>query len=196
VLKALRPKTDARISIDTYKPEIAAKAVALGVDMVNDITGLRDERMMRIVAREHVAVVVMHMKGEPKTMQRAPTYRDVVSEVYAFLDERTGAAVAAGIPRDAIAVDPGLGFGKGPDHNGEILRRLERFRALGFPILVGASRKSFLGGVGGSPRERTEASLAAAVLAVQNGADLLRVHDVVATAKAIRVADAVARGAP
>jgi len=196
VLKALRPKTDARISIDTYKPEIAAKAVALGVDMVNDITGLRDERMMRIVAREHVAVVVMHMKGEPKTMQRAPTYRDVVSEVYAFLDERTGAAVAAGIPRDAIAVDPGLGFGKGPDHNGEILRRLERFRALGFPILVGASRKSFLGGVGGSPRERTEASLAAAVLAVQNGADLLRVHDVAATAKAIRVADAVARGAP
>ena len=197
VLKALRPKTDARISIDTYKPEIAAKAVALGVDMVNDITGLRDERMMRIVAREHVAVVVMHMKGEPKTMQRAPTYRDVVSEVYAFLDERTGAAVAAGIPRDAIAVDPGLGFGKGPDHNGEILRRLERFRALGFPILVGASRKSFLGGFGGSPSsERTEASLAAAVLAVQNGADLLRVHDVAATAKAIRVADAVARGAP
>ena len=197
VLKALRAKTDARISIDTYKPEIAAKAVSLGADMVNDITGLRDGRMIRLVKREEAAVVVMHMKGEPKTMQRAPSYRDVVSEVSAFLDEQTRAALAAGIARDAIVVDPGLGFGKRPEHNVDILRGLERFRTLGFPILVGPSRKSFSGEIGGGlPRNREEAGIAAAVLAVERGADLVRVHDVAATAKAIRSAGAVARRFP
>ena len=197
VLKALRAKTDARISIDTYKPEIAAKAVSHGADMVNDITGLRDGRMIRLVKREEAAVVVMHMKGEPKTMQRAPSYRDVVSEVSAFLDEQTRAALAAGIARDAIVVDPGLGFGKRPEHNMDILRGLERFRTLGFPILVGPSRKTFSGEIGGGlPRNREEAGIAAAVLAVERGADLVRVHDVAATAKAIRSAGAVARRFP
>ena len=195
VLKALRPKTEARISIDTYKPEIAAKAIGLGADMVNDVTGLRDERMRDVVAKEGAAVVIMHMKGEPTTMQRAPTYRDVVSDVFAFLDLQTKAALAAGVARESIVVDPGLGFGKKPEHNTEILRRLEAFRSLGFPILVGASRKSFIGAVGGGGvDERLEGSLAAASLAVEHGADLLRVHDVAATAKAIKVTDAVARG--
>ena len=195
VLKALRPKTEARISIDTYKPEIAAKAIGLGADMVNDVTGLRDERMRDVVAKEGAAVVIMHMKGEPMTMQRAPTYRDVVSDVFAFLDLQTKAALAAGVARESIVVDPGLGFGKKPEHNTEILRRLEAFRSLGFPILVGASRKSFIGAVGGGGvDERLEGSLAAASLAVEHGADLLRVHDVAATAKAIKVTDAVARG--
>jgi len=197
VLKALGAKTDARISVDTYKPEIAAKALSLGADMVNDITGLRDGRMIRLVKREEAAVVVMHMKGEPKTMQRAPSYRDVVSEVSAFLDERTRAALAAGIARDAIVVDPGLGFGKRPEHNVDILRGLERFRTLGFPILVGPSRKSFSCEIGGGlPRNREEAGIAAAVLAVEQGADLVRVHDVAATAKAIRIAEADARRVP
>ncbi|MBI4415696.1 MAG: dihydropteroate synthase [Euryarchaeota archaeon] len=195
VLERLRRKTDARLSIDTYKPEVAAKAIAIGADMVNDITGLRDDRMIPLVAEERVAVVVMHMKGTPKTMQRAPTYGDVLSEIFAFLDDRTGAAMAGGVAREAIVIDPGLGFGKRPEHNTEIVRRLAELRPLVHPILVGASRKSFLGAVGGGePGERLEASLAAAVVAVRNGADLLRVHDVAATAKALKVVDAVVRG--
>ena len=194
VLKALRPKTDARISIDTYKPEIAAKALALGADMVNNVTGLRDEAMLRLVAAERAPAVIMHMKGTPRTMQEGPAYMDVVAEIAAFLEERTRAALAAGVSRDAIIVDPGLGFGKRPEHNTQILRRLPVLKRLGFPILVGASRKSFLGAFGGGePGERLEASIAAAVLAVTNGADLVRAHDVGATAKAIRVADAVLR---
>lgn len=195
VLKSLRSKTDARISIDTYKPEIATKAIALGADMVNDVRGFREEDMVDLVAKEHVAVVVMHMKGEPKTMAETAFYGDVVGEVIAFLEFRTRALIAAGVDRRSIVIDPGLGFGKRPEHNTEILRRLSDFRRLGYPILIGASRKSFLGGLGGGePGERLEASVAAAVLAVQNGADIVRVHDVAATAKAVRIADAVLRG--
>ncbi|MEK6851307.1 MAG: dihydropteroate synthase [Candidatus Thermoplasmatota archaeon] len=195
VLKALRPKTASKISIDTYKPEIAAKALAAGADMVNDVTGLRDEAMVRLVAKEGVPVVVMHMKGTPKTMQQSATYMDVVAEIVAFLGERTQAALAGGVDRDSLIVDPGLGFGKRPEHNTEILRRLGELRRLGFPVLVGASRKSFLGALGGGETgQRIEASLAAAVLAVTNGADLIRAHDVASTAKAIRIADAVVRG--
>ena len=194
VLKALRPKTDARIAIDTYKPPIAAKALSLGADMVNDVTGLREEAMLRLVAAEHVPVVIMHMKGTPKTMQTGPGYMDVVAEIAAFLEERTRSALAAGLSRNSIIVDPGLGFGKRPEHNTEILRRLAELKRLGFPILIGASRKSFLGAFGGGEQgPRLEASLAAALLAVTQGADLLRVHDVGATAKAIRIADAVLR---
>jgi len=194
VLRALRPKTAAKISIDTYKPAIAAKALAAGADMVNDVTGLRDARMIVLAAKERVPVVVMHMQGEPRTMQREPRYRDVVGEILAFLGDQTMAAMAAGIDRQAIVVDPGIGFGKRPEHNTEILRRLGEFRRLGFPILVGTSRKSFLGAFGGgSPSERLEASLATAVLAVEGGADLVRVHDVAATAKALKITDAVVR---
>jgi dihydropteroate synthase len=194
VLRALRSKTGARISIDTYKPEIAAKALSLGADMVNDVSGLRDEAMIRLVARERVPVVVMHMKGTPKTMQKDPTYEDVVAEVLQFLRERTTAAVAAGVDAGALVVDPGIGFGKRPEHNTQILERLDEFRRLDYPILVGASRKSFLGAFGGGdPGQRLEASIAAAVLAVGRGADLVRVHDVASTAKAIRIADAVVR---
>jgi len=197
VLAALKPKTDARVSIDTHKPGIAAKALALGADMVNDVNGLRDRAMVRLVAKEGVPVVVMHMKGTPKTMQAppGPAYMDVVAEVAAFLEERTRVAIAAGVDRKRIVVDPGIGFGKRPEHNTEILRRLGELKRLGFPILVGASRKSFLGAFGGGdPGQRLEASLAAAVLAVTNGADLVRAHDVASTAKAIRIADAVVRG--
>jgi len=197
VLAALRGKTDARISIDTYKPEIAAKAVALGAEMVNDVRGVRDGHMTALVAKERVPVVVMHMKGEPKTMQKSAAYGDVVGEVLAFLDARTRDLVAAGVDRQSILIDPGLGFGKRPEHNTEILRRLPDFGSLGYPILVGTSRKRFSGAVGGGgPDERLEASVAAAVLAVQNGADVVRAHDVAATAKALRIANAVVRGSP
>jgi len=195
VLKTLRPKTAAKISIDTYKPEIAAKALAAGADMVNDVTGLRDPQMIALAAKERAPVVVMHMQGEPRTMQKKPKYGDVVAEILAFLQGRTKAALAGGIDPHAIVVDPGIGFGKEPEHNTEILRRLDEFRSLGFPVLVGTSRKSFLGAFGGgTPGERLEASLATAVLAAERGADLVRVHDVAATAKALRIADAVVRG--
>jgi dihydropteroate synthase len=194
VLKTLQTKTAAKISIDTYKPEIAAKALAAGADMVNDVTGLRNPRMIALAAKERAPIVVMHMQGEPRTMQKAPTYGDVVAEILAFLGERTKAAMGSGIDRQAIVVDPGIGFGKRPEHNTEILRRLDAFRRLGFPIMVGTSRKSFLGAFGGGdPGQRLEASLAAAVLAVERGADLVRVHDVAATAKALRITDAVVR---
>ncbi len=194
VLVALRPKTDARISIDTYKPEIAAKALARGADMVNDVRGFRDGGMIALVAKERVPVVVMHMKGEPKTMQEGATYEDVVGEVSAFLEARTRDLVAAGVDRQSILIDPGLGFGKRPEQNTEILRRLADFGRLGYPILVGTSRKWFHGAAGGGgPDARLESSVAAAVLAVRNGADVVRVHDVAATTKALRIADAVVR---
>jgi len=183
VLKALRPKTDARISIDTNKPEIAAKALELGVDLVNDVTGLRHPEMLALVARERPAAVVMHMKGEPKTMQRDPTYGDVVAEVLAFLEERTKVAVAAGVDPRSLVVDPGLGFGKMPEHNSEILRRLPEFRRLGYPVLIGASRKRFLGR---EPGQRLQGSVATALLAVDGGADIVRVHDVAETVAALR----------
>lgn len=194
VLKALRAKTDARISIDTYKPDVAAKAVKFGADMVNDVTGLRAPKMRALVAKEGAAAVVMHMKGTPKTMQRNPGYKDVVAEVAAFLKERAESAVAAGVSRNCIVVDPGLGFGKTPEHNAEILRRLGGIVRLGYPVLVGPSRKWFVGAFGGGDVDgRLEGSIAAAVLAALNGADLVRVHDVESTAKAIRIADAVVR---
>jgi dihydropteroate synthase len=197
VLAALRRKSDAWISIDTYKTEIAAKALALGADMVNDVCGFRDEGMIALVAKERVPVVVMHMKGEPKTMQKSATYEDVVGEVFAFLAARTRDLVTAGVDRQSILIDPGLGFGKRPEQNTEILRRLADFGRLGYPILVGTSRKWFHGSARrGGPDERLEASVAAAVLAVRNGADVVRVHDVAATAKALRTADAVVRGSP
>jgi dihydropteroate synthase len=134
----------------------------------------------------------MHMQGEPKTMQRSPAYGDVVAAVAAFLRERTDAALAAGIPRESLIVDPGLGFGKTPEHNSEILRRLGELRRLGFPILVGASRKWFSGSTGGGTAG-ADGGIAAAVLAAHNGADVLRVHDVASTAKALQGADAVVR---
>lgn len=184
MLKALRPKTDAWISVDTYKPEIAAKSLAIGADFINDVTGLRDPRMIVLVAKERVPVVVMHMKGEPKTMSESPAYRDVVGEICAFLKDRTDRAVAAGISRDAIIVDPGLGFGKTPSHNVEIIQRLHELSHLGYPILIGASHKSFVD-FGGEGEPRLPPSTAAAILAMRNGADILRVHDVAATAKGI-----------
>lgn len=194
VLKGLRPKTDARISIDTYKPAVAAKALALGVDIVNDIHGLRDPNMIRAVGLSGAAAIVMHMKGEPKAMQRAPSYGEVVSDVARFLEERTRAAIEGGIARESLVVDPGLGFGKTPEHNTELLQGLSEFHGLGFPILVGTSGKWFAGELGGSgARGSAQRGVAPVVLAAKNGADLVRVHEVAATAKAIRSVTAVGR---
>jgi len=180
------------LSVDTTKPEVMREALALGVDMVNDITGFRGQHALEALAPSDAALCIMHMQGEPRTMQHAPHYDDVVSEVGAFLAERVAAAEHAGITRGRICVDPGFGFGKTLTHNSELLRNLPRIAALGVPVLVGLSRKSTLGRITGREMgERIYASVAAALLAVVNGARIVRVHDVRATRDALAVYDAM-----
>ncbi len=161
--------------------------------MVNDITGLGDEAMRALVADHGVPAVLMHMQGDPKTMQEDPTYGDVVADILRFFRERIAMAEAAGIPRDRLVVDPGIGFGKTAAHNLQILRRLSEFRSLGLPLLMGASRKSFIGKVlDAEVDDRLEGSLAAAAAAVLGGARLVRAHDVRATVRTVRLLDAIA----
>jgi dihydropteroate synthase len=183
------------ISIDTTKAEVARAAVELGAEMVNDVTGLRgDPALAGVVAEAGVYLCLMHMQGEPRTMQVEPRYDDVVSEVAAFLEERLRFAVAAGIAEERICVDPGIGFGKTVAQNFELVRRLEEIAALGRPVLVGFSHKSSLGRVLGDPEATTgplSASLAAAVTAYERGATILRAHDVRETVEALVVAQAV-----
>ncbi|HTN93377.1 MAG TPA: dihydropteroate synthase [Gallionella sp.] len=180
------------VSIDTRKPEVMQAAITAGAQMVNDIDALQDAAAMKSVAATNVAVCLMHKQGDPQTMQQQPHYRDVVAEVCAFLRERTGAAQAAGIRRERIAIDPGFGFGKTLEHNLSLLRELRRLTELGVPVLVGLSRKSMLGALAGREAgQRLPASIAAALIAVQNGANIVRVHEVGATVDALKVWDAV-----
>ncbi len=195
VLEAVTRKLDVPISIDTRKPEIAEKALQAGASIVNDVTGLRDPRMVGIIAQAGAGAVIMHMRGDPKTMQDDPRYEDVVRQVRDFLDERVRSASANGVAREAVAVDPGIGFGKSVAHNLSLLRGLGTIAAIGVPIVVGVSRKSFIGALGGAEAgERLPGSLAAATLAVAHGAHVVRAHDVAETVRAMRVADAVLRG--
>jgi dihydropteroate synthase len=186
------------VSIDTTKAEVARRALELGAELVNDVTALRGDADLAGVVAEHGAYVcLMHMQGEPRTMQSAPHYDDVVSEVFAFLEDRVAFAVERGIAEDRICVDPGIGFGKTPDHNLELVRRLDVLAALGRPIVVGFSRKSTLARVLGdsaSSHGTVSASLGAAVAAFGRGAWMLRVHDVRETVEALAVAAAVERG--
>jgi dihydropteroate synthase len=191
VVQALAGACGVPLSIDTTKPEVAEECLRLGARIVNDITGLRDPEMMLVAARYNASAVIMHMRGTPKTMQSDPVYEDVIAEVKQFLVERVAAAKAAGV-RD-IAIDPGIGFGKTAAHNFEILRRLDEFKSVGCPVLVGPSRKSFLGTLKGRREagERLEGTLAAVVIAALKGASVVRVHDVAACRRALQVADAV-----
>jgi dihydropteroate synthase len=201
VIRGLRQRVSVPISIDTTKEEVARRALDAGADMVNDISALRfDPAMVRLVARENVPVVLMHMRGRPRTMQVAPRYRDVVREVTLFLRERVAHAVASGVAIERIVVDPGVGFGKNLDHNLALLRHLRTLGSLGRPVLVGLSRKSFLGRLeepAGSAHPpagtdgRLAGSLAGAAAAVLAGAHMVRVHDVLETCRAVRVADAI-----
>lgn len=192
VLDALVRKVAIPVSIDTRKFEIAEKAIAAGASIVNDVTGLRDPRMLKLVAETRCGAVAMHLLGDPKTMQEDPRYDDVVAEIRGFLQERIRAAGEAGIPAEALAVDPGIGFGKTLEHNLALLRNLDAIAALGHPVVVGVSRKSFLGKLGaGEQGERLPGSLAAATLAVIHGAHVVRAHDVLETVRAMRVVDAV-----
>ncbi len=187
VLKGLRD-LPVPVSVDTVKPEVMRAAIAEGASMVNDINALRAPGALEAVASAQVGVCLMHMQGEPRTMQREPRYRDVVAEVKAFLAERVAAAEARGIARERLVVDPGFGFGKTIEHNFELLRNLGRLAEIGLPVMAGWSRKSTLSAVTGrGPAERVAASVAAALLAVQHGARIVRVHDVAATQDALAV---------
>jgi dihydropteroate synthase len=182
------------ISIDTRKAEVAAAALEAGASIVNDVSAGSDPEMFDL-AREHRAgIVLMHMKGDPKTMQAAPTYEDVVGEVHEYLRERIEAAEFAGIEPDRIVVDPGIGFGKDLDHNLALLHRIDAFLDLGRPVLVGPSRKRFIGTLLDLPEdERVEGTAAAVAWSVSRGAHLLRVHDVLEIVRVVRVIDAIAR---
>ena len=193
LIERLARETEVPLSIDTFKPEVMRAAVAAGAGLINDIYGLRREGALDAAAELGVPVVLMHMLGEPRSMQDAPHYDDVVGEVHRFLAERIFAAEMAGIPRSRIVADPGFGFGKTTAHNMALLAQLERFNELGVPVLAGLSRKRSIGELTGRdvPRERVHGSVAAHLLAAQRGAKILRVHDVAATVDALRVWEAV-----
>ena len=192
VLQALHTALDTPLSIDTCKPEVMRAAIAAGAGMINDVSALRDERSLEIAAGAGVPVCLMHMRGTPRTMQHDPQYASVVDDILAYLKQRIAVCEAAGIGRDRLIIDPGFGFGKTLGHNLELLAALGRFRRLGVPLLVGISRKSMLGTLTGRAVDRRlAASLAAALIAAQRGADLIRVHDVAETVDVLRVLAAV-----
>ena len=196
VVRGLRREIGAPISIDTYKSNIARAALEAGADIVNDISALRfDPAMVSLIATEKVPVVLMHMQGTPRTMQHEPHYDDVTREVRDFLAAQLYEAMDGGVAPESIILDPGIGFGKTIEHNLQLLRGLPAVAALGQPLLVGVSRKAFIGRILGLEADhRLEGSLAAAVAAVSAGANIVRVHDVAETCKAIRVADAIRFG--
>ena len=194
VVEALA-REGATVSIDTSKAEVARAALDAGAAIVNDVTALGDPAMAALCAERDAGLVLMHMRGTPRTMQEDPTYEDVVAEVAGFLAERRERAVAAGVAKERIWLDPGIGFGKTVEHNLELLARLGEIAALGSRVVVGASRKSFIGTLTGREvDDRIGGSVAAAVMALAGGADVLRVHDVADTADAIVIAERILGG--
>ena len=192
VVEALHKKIPLPISIDTSKPEVMRAAVKAGAGFINDVRALREAGALEVAMQLGVPVCLMHMSGEPRTMQDAPRYADVVGEVRDFLEERLGACMNAGIPAQRLVIDPGFGFGKTLEHNIELLRGLKKLQSLGAPVLIGLSRKSMIGKALGLPVEqRLYASVALAVMAVQQGACIVRVHDVGPTVEALRMWAAV-----
>ena len=193
VIERLARETGVPIAIDTSKPEVMRAAVAAGAGLINDVYALRRDGALDAAADLRVPVILMHMQGTPRDMQDAPQYDDVVSEVHRFLTERIFACEMSGISKKKIVIDPGFGFGKTIDHNLALLRQLARFSELGVPVLAGLSRKGMLGTLTGCAVDaRVHASIAAALIAAQHGAKLLRVHDVAATVDALKVWNAVA----
>jgi dihydropteroate synthase len=185
---------DVAISIDTRKAEVADRALAAGATIVNDVSAGGDPGMFEVVHKHDAAIVLMHMKGEPKTMQESSEYEDVVGEVHEFLRERIEAAEFAGIDAERIAIDPGIGFGKNLEHNLELMRGIDVFLDLGRPLLVGPSRKRFIGAILDVPEdERVEGTIGAVAWLVSRGAHVVRVHDVREVVRAVRVIDAIVR---
>jgi dihydropteroate synthase len=192
VIEAVRRRFDARISIDTSKPEVMRQAVAAGASMINDVNALRAEGATEVAVNCGVPVCLMHMQGQPRTMQTNPSYQDVVTEVSAFLNERVAACLAAGLPSSQLVLDPGFGFGKTLGHNLSLFNALPALLSLGYPVLVGVSRKSMLGQLTGRDVEqRQAASVVAAGLAARAGVQILRVHDVAPSLDALKIAAAL-----
>jgi dihydropteroate synthase len=197
VLSVLHGRLTVPISVDTRHPEVAAKAIDAGADLVNDVEGLRSSGMREVLARSEAAVIAMHMRGTPTTMQQNLEYADLRGEVYGALDHAALTAQGAGIPAERILIDPGLGFGKSAEQSLELLTHAGEFRGLGFPVVIGASRKSFLGWIlGEGATSRLEAGVAAAVLAAEQGVEIVRTHDVGPTARALKVVSAARRLLP
>jgi dihydropteroate synthase len=194
LIEALSGEIDVPISIDTCKASIAEEALDAGAGMVNDISALRiDEGLAPLVAQRGVPVILMHMQGEPRNMQENPTYDDVVGDISRFLRERASYAVERGVDRGMIIIDPGIGFGKTVEHNLEIIRRLEEFRSLGYPLALGTSRKRFIGSVlDREVGDRMMGTAATMAFAVARGVDLVRVHDAAEMLEVVKMADAMA----
>lgn len=194
VVIALRADVEIIISVDTSKPEVMQAVIDKGVHLINDVNALQTDGALQVCADSNVAVCLMHMRGNPRTMQDSPRYDDVVADVAAFLRQRIDACLAAGIPDDRIVIDPGFGFGKTVQHNLDLLVHLDRLCELGVPVLAGLSRKSLLGALlGRDVNERLAGSVALATLAATHGASIIRAHDVAATLDAVRVAYAVSQ---
>ena len=193
VITKLTKEFDIPISVDTYKPEVASVVLQEGVSVINDISGLgAGYKMANVISRHKAGVVLMHMKGTPETMQKKPYYKDVCAEVLSFLSSRIILAEEAGIDFESIAIDPGIGFGKTLTHNVDLITKLDQLKVLGKQILLGVSRKSFIGDILNlEPAERLEGSIAAGIVGIVNGADILRVHDVGPTVRAVRIASAL-----
>ncbi len=190
VIESISKELDVPISIDTYKPKVAEQCLESGAHIINDISGLRDKEMAKVAKKYGAPVVIMHMKGEPKNMQSNPVYKNAVVEIKNFLAERVKEAKKFGI--ENIIIDPGIGFGKTTEHNLQILKNLDKFKELGCPIIVGPSRKSFIGNITGLPvNERLEGTLASIAISILNGADIVRVHDVKECKRAAMIADAI-----
>ncbi|HEY3298287.1 MAG TPA: dihydropteroate synthase [Armatimonadota bacterium] len=193
IISALVKEIRVPISIDTYKPEVARAALDAGATILNDITGFADPEMRTLAAERRAPSILMHMKGTPQTMQENPEYQDVIDEVMAYLREQIRLTVEAGLPEEFIIIDPGIGFAKTMDHNLEILRKLADFKSIGLPILIGTSRKAFIGKIlGGLPApDRTFGTAATVALSISNGANIIRVHDVIEMTQVARIADAI-----
>ena len=196
VITAIKERFDIPVSVDTYKSKVAACAITAGADMINDISGLKfDDRMANIVANSNVPVVLMHTSGDPKIMQSAPEYDDIIKAIITYLQDSTDIALCSGVKSDNIIWDPGFGFGKTVEHNLEIIRRLDEIKSCGYPVLMGTSRKSTIGKLlADAPvNERLEGTAATVALSIANGADFIRVHDVKEMKKVAIVADAITR---
>jgi len=193
LITALRKKTKVLISIDTTKAEVAEAAVAAGAEIINDISaGRGDARMLPLAARTGAGLILMHMKGTPQTMQVSPHYEDVLAEVKSFLEERVEAAISSGVRKERIIIDPGIGFGKNLGHNLTLINNIATLAELGRPVLVGISRKSFIGKILNlEAQDRLEGTIAAAVVSIVRGASLLRVHDLQAVKRAVTVAETI-----
>lgn len=192
VIEALKGVSTVPLSIDTYKPEVMRQAIAAGADMVNDVRALQEPSALDVVVNTNVGICLMHMQGNPQTMQTAPHYEDVVVEVEQFLADRLQACISHGIAKSRIILDPGFCFGKTREHNIRLIQQLEKLHSIGQPLLVGLSRKSVLGAIaGGDENQRLYASIAASVISAMKGAKIVRVHDVKATVDALKVVTAI-----